>query len=73
VDYEFHTGDAVLDRLIVDARKSRLQAQLTEVEARQATRQLLAHAVHRADLSIRDLAIMLGLSHQRIHQLRHGT
>lgn len=72
VAYEFRTGDAALDRLVAETRVARFTAQLAEERARQATRDLLAHVVHHADLSIRDLAVMLGLSHQRIHQLRHG-
>ena len=72
INYEFRTGDAARDRLVAETRAARLAAQLAEEQARQATRQLLSHVVHRADLSIRDLAVMLGLSHQRIHQLRRG-
>ena len=70
VPYRFRTGNLALDGLIRDARRAREAAQLTEAQARQATRTLLEDAPQHADLSIRDLAVLLGLSHQRIQQLR---
>ncbi len=70
VNYQFHTGHRQLDGLVRDARAARRAAQVAERHARQATRNLLTGAARHADLSVRELAILVGLSHQRIQQLR---
>ena len=67
VDYQFRTGDPVLDRLVGGVRASRRAAQLAEEQARELTAQAMTLAT---DLSQRDLGVLLQLSHQRIHQLR---
>src|SRR2546430_1701564 len=66
VDYQFHTGDGELDRLVMHIRSARLAAQRHEDRARRLTGQALALP---GGGSIRDLALLLGLSHQRVHQL----
>ena len=67
VEYEFRTGDPVLDRLVVSARLGRLAARLAETEARELTARVIAHATQ---LTGRDLGVLLELSHQRVQQLR---
>jgi hypothetical protein len=66
VDYEFHTGDAELDRLVRQIRLARAAIQLHEERARKLTGQVLMLPTGG---SVRDLGVLLGLSHQRIHQL----
>jgi hypothetical protein len=70
VNYQFRTGDPVLDRLVGGVRAGRRAAQLAEEQARELTAQALTLA---AGLSQRDLGVLLQLSHQRIHQLRQGV
>jgi hypothetical protein len=70
VEYEFHTGDSVLDRLVAGVRVRRRAAQRTEEEARDLTDQVFDVA---SGLSSRDLGVLLLLSHQRIHQLINRT
>ncbi len=69
VDYQFHTGDAELDRLVAAVRASRRAARFAEDRARLLTEQILELA---PALSQRDLGVMVELSHQRIHQLQQG-
>ena len=66
VDYQFHTGDAELDRLVMHVRAAREAAQRNQERARRLTGQALRLP---SGGSGRDLAWLLGLSHQRIHQL----
>jgi hypothetical protein len=66
VDYEFHTGDAELDRLVRLIRLARAAIQLHEERARKLTGQVLTLP---GGGSARDLGVLLGLSHQRVHQL----
>jgi hypothetical protein len=66
VDYQFHTGDPTLDRLITGVRTARRTVQAAEDRARELTDRVLEIS---AGLSGRDLGVMLDLSHQRIHQL----
>lgn len=66
VDYQFHTGDAVLDRLVLQIRAARYAARMHEARARQLTARALTLP---SGGPVRDLAILLGLSYQRIHQL----
>jgi hypothetical protein len=69
IDYRFRTGDPHFDRLITQAREARRQARRADERARDLTLQVLA-AADNAELSGRDLAVLLGMSHQRIQQLR---
>jgi hypothetical protein len=69
IAYRFRMGDPHLDRLITRARESRREARRADERARDLTLQVLAAADH-AGLSGRDLGVLLGMSHQRIHQLQ---
>jgi hypothetical protein len=70
VDYQFHTGDAELDRLVVQIRAARAAASLAEERAHQLIRRVLQLP---SGGTVRDLGLLLGLSHQRVHQLmQHG-
>jgi hypothetical protein len=66
IDYQFHTGDVELDRLVMCIRAARATAQQHEERARRLTEQALQLP---SGGTVRDLALLLGLSHQRIHQL----
>jgi hypothetical protein len=70
VDYQFRTGDAELDRLVAGVRTARRAAQVAEELARELTEQVLEQA---RGLSRRELAVLLDLSHQRVHQLVRRT
>jgi hypothetical protein len=66
VDYRFHTGNAELDRLVLQLRTTRSAARVYEARARRLTAKLLTLP---AGGSARDLAVLVGLSYQRVHQL----
>jgi hypothetical protein len=66
VDYDFHTGNAELDRLVAGVRMARRAVQVAEDRARSLTDRVIALA---PGMSVRDLGVLLGLSHQRAHQL----
>lgn len=66
VDYQFQTGDAELDRLVMQIRSAKGAAGRYEERARRLTRRALLLP---SGGSGRDLAVLLGLSHQRVHQL----
>ncbi len=66
VDYHFHTGDTELDSLVVQIRAARLALRQHEARVRQLTGRALTLP---SGASLRDLAVLLGLSYQRIHQL----
>jgi hypothetical protein len=66
VEYDFHTGDAVLDRLVAGVRAARRIAEAAEERAKGLTEHAIALA---PGLSVRDLGVLLELSHQRVHQL----
>ena len=67
-NYQFHTGNRELDLLVAKTRSARLAARTFEDQVRLLTNRVLA-LPH--DQSIRDLGVLLGLSHQRIHQQMH--
>lgn len=68
VDYEFRTGDPAVDSVAADVRTLRAQAdELATTASRrtaEAARQLVGHG-----LSVRDTAVALGISPQRVSQL----
>lgn len=64
--YRFRTGDPELDRLVIEAHIARLTAQRHDERARRLTGQILMTP---GGGSIRDLAVLLDLSYQRVHQL----
>lgn len=71
VDYQFQTGDVELDRLIMHIRAARATAQRNEERAHRLTEQVLQRP---SGGTVRDLGLLLGLSHGRVHQLmqRHA-
>ncbi len=70
--YELHTGDAKLDHLLRTIRAARRAMRLTQVQVGVWTRMALS-APALAALPSRDAAIALGLTHQRVHQIRHSA
>jgi hypothetical protein len=66
IDYQFHTGDAELDRLIQGIRAARDAAQRSEERAQRLTEQALQLP---SGGMVRDLGFLLVVSHQRAHQL----
>jgi hypothetical protein len=66
LDYQFHTGDAQLDRLVSRIRAARETAQRSEERALRLTEQALQLP---SGGTVRDLGVLLGVSHQRVHQL----
>ncbi len=65
-DYDFHTGNAELDRLVAGVRAARRATQVAEARARCLTEKVIMLG---PGLSVRDLGVLLDLSHQRVHQL----
>ncbi len=66
---EFRTGDEELDELIRSLRAAQRQADAATRQVQALTSELLAHS---AGWSNRDVAALIGRSHQRIAQLRRG-
>ena len=63
----FRTGDPDLDQLIAEVRAACREAEAAGAKLRTLTGRLLAR---RDRLPIRDLAVLVGKSHQRVAQLR---
>jgi hypothetical protein len=71
VRYQFHTGDAELDRLVIQIQAARAAAQRHMARAKQLTGKVLMLP---SGGSVRDVALLVGLSYQRVHQLmRQGS
>jgi hypothetical protein len=66
VDYDFHTGNAELDRLVAGVRAARRATRIAEDRTRCLTEKVIMLG---PGLSVRDLGVLLDLSHQRVHQL----
>ena len=66
VEYRFDTGDAEFDRLVLRIRAARAAARAHERRARRLTAQALRLP---SGGTVRDLALLVGLSHQRVQQL----
>jgi hypothetical protein len=66
VHYQFHTGDAELDRLVIQIQAARAAARRHEARVKQLTGKVLMLP---SGGSVRDMALLVGLSHQRVHQL----
>ena len=67
VSYHFRTGDDELDRLVRRLRITRAAARRYEDKARRLVDQVVRL---QSELSQRDLSVLVGLSHQRVYQLR---
>jgi predicted RNase H-like HicB family nuclease len=61
-----------LRRVIDQARAARLYAEKQQAAALQAMRSAVVKMIESEGLSIRDAGQLLGLSHQRVHQLLHA-
>jgi predicted RNase H-like HicB family nuclease len=71
---EVRLSDPHLQQLLDRARKLRDTASQAEEEARRATVEAVAESTgSNTSLSVRDLADLLGLSHQRVQQLMTGV
>jgi hypothetical protein len=70
--YELHTGDAKLDHLLRTIRATRRAMHLTRVQVGVWTRTALS-APALAALPARDAAIALGVSYQRVQQIRQSA
>lgn len=70
-DYVFRTGDVELDRLVWQVRAVRTTTRALQARTRLLTGRVLALS---GGCSGRDLAVLLGMSHQRVQQLvaQHG-
>ncbi len=66
IDYQFDTGDVELDQLVRQIRLAREAVQAHGERARKLTGEALRLP---CGGSVRDLAVLIGLSHQRVHQL----
>ena len=66
-EYEFHTGDVELDRLVTELGASRRTARRAEEQVQRLTDAVLARTY---GLSGRDVGVLVALSHQRVQQLR---
>jgi len=67
VTYQFRTGNDELDRLVGRLRITRAAARRYEEEARHLVDQVV---LLQSGLSQRDMSVLVGLSHQRVYQLR---
>jgi hypothetical protein len=68
LDYEYHTGDASLDATAREVRQLRREADELAAAAASRTGRAAAELVAR-ELSVRDVATLLGISPQRVSQL----
>lgn len=69
VDYQFHTGDAELDRFVVQIRAATSAARTADARAGRLILQVLMLP---GGGSGRDLAVLLGMTHQRVQQRRRA-
>jgi len=67
VSYQFRTGNDELDRLVRRLRITRAAARRYDDKARRLIDEIL---LLQSRLSQRDVSVLVGLSHQRVYQLR---
>ncbi|NMM90893.1 hypothetical protein B2J88_42370 [Rhodococcus sp. SRB_17] len=73
VELDFDLGDPAA---LEEARQARAQVEAAaraQGEAARASRAAVAHLRHRTKLSVRDTAVVLGVSPQRVSQLDHAA
>ncbi|MGO4205665.1 type II toxin-antitoxin system HicB family antitoxin [Rhodococcus sp. TAF43] len=73
VELDFDLGDPAA---LEEARQARAQVEAAaraQEEAARASRAAVAHLRHRTKLSVRDTAVVLGVSPQRVSQLDHAA
>ncbi|MBC8092354.1 MAG: type II toxin-antitoxin system HicB family antitoxin [Pseudonocardia sp.] len=68
LDWEYHLGDPAVDEAVRTTRAAREAAAEAERAAQDATRQLVRVIAERGG-SVRDIAALVRMSHQRVSQL----
>lgn len=68
IDYEYRTGDAVIDTQSAELRTRRRQLHDLDAEVTAKTEQLATELVG-TGYSVRDAAVLTGVSYQRVSQL----
>lgn len=69
-DYEYRLGDQVLDAQVRELRDARRELADRQATVDRITRSLVTEAAASLHLSQRDVAVLAGLSHQRVDQLQ---
>jgi hypothetical protein len=69
IDYEYRTGDPELDASAAEARALRERVERERHALARRTEQLAQALVRRQNVSVRDAAVITGVSMQRISQL----
>lgn len=67
--FEYHIGDERLDRLTAELRRKRARLEAEEAALAARTSQAAAQLVHDAQLPVRDVAVLLAVSPQRVSQV----
>jgi predicted RNase H-like HicB family nuclease len=67
--FEYHTGDERLDHLTEELRRTRASLEAEEAALTTRTSEAAAELVHVAHLPVRDVAVLLAVSPQRISQV----
>jgi hypothetical protein len=70
LDYEYHLGDQALDSQVAELRQARSELAARQAHIDHITWQLVNKAGPALSLSQRDVAVITGLSHQRVDQLQ---
>lgn len=68
LDYDFDTGDDLIDREVADLRRTRRALDAAERDLRQRTRTDVRELVARG-YSVRDASLLTGVPYQRVSQL----
>ncbi|MGA8114033.1 MAG: hypothetical protein WCA46_10260 [Actinocatenispora sp.] len=72
LDYEYRTGDASVDALTSEMRTERAELHAAEQRLAKRTRDAAVHLTRRG-MSVRDVAVLLQVSAQRISQVAPRT